>query len=62
MYLFGYGNFLYTRGTAQFALSHTLNFTGGYQMGSRLKITGTDDRVGLRMVQVGPLAGLEASW
>ena len=62
MYFFGYGNFIYTAGTVQFAIRHNLNLTGGYQMGSRLKITGTNDRLGLRMVQVGPLAGLEASW
>jgi len=62
MYFFGYGNFMYTGATAQVALTHSLDFTGGYQMGSRLKVTGTDNRVGLRMVQVGPLAGLEMSW
>jgi hypothetical protein len=62
MYFFGYGNFIYTKGTAQVAIRHNLNFTAGYQLGTRLKIKGTENHIGLRLTQVGPIAGLEASW
>ena len=62
MYFFGYGNFVYTHGTVQVELHRNLNFTAGYQIGTRLKIEAADNRVGLRLTQVGPEAGLEASW
>jgi hypothetical protein len=62
MYFFGYGNFVYTRGLAQFALHRNLNLTAGYQLGTRLKVKGTDNRVGLRLTQTGPVLGIEASW
>jgi hypothetical protein len=62
MYFFGYGDFYYGRGKANVALHHNLNFTAGYQLGTRLKVKGTDNRVGLRLTQTGPVVGLEASF
>jgi hypothetical protein len=62
MYFFGYGDFVYGRGKASIALHHNLNFTAGYQLGTRLKVKGTSDRLGLRLTQTGPVVGLEASF
>ncbi len=62
MYFFGYGNFMFSQGTAQVRLYKGLDFKAGYQMGTRLSIQGTNDRVGFRLTQQGPVAGLEASW
>jgi hypothetical protein len=62
MYFFGYGDFLYTQGSAQVALSRNLNLKAGYQMGTRLSVHGTNDHVGLRLTQKGLILGLEGSW
>lgn len=62
MYFFGYGDFVYARGKANVELHHHLNFTAGYQLGTRLKVKGTNDRLGLRLTQTGPVVGLEASF
>jgi hypothetical protein len=62
MYFFGYGNFMYSQGSAQLKIHKNLDLTAGYQMGTRFSIQGTNDRVGLRLTQAGPVAGLEASW
>jgi len=62
MYFFGYGNFLYTQGTAQVALHRNLNLKAGYQMGTRLSVHGTNDHIGLRLTQKGAILGLEGSW
>ena len=62
MYFFGYGDFLYTRGTAQLQLHRNLNLKAGYQMGTRLSVHGTNDHIGLRLTQKGPIVGLEGSW
>ncbi|MGC2616256.1 MAG: hypothetical protein WA354_19645 [Terracidiphilus sp.] len=62
MYFFGYGNFMFSQGTAQVRLYKGVDFKAGYQMGTRLSIQGTNNRVGFRLTQQGPVAGLEASW
>jgi hypothetical protein len=62
MYFFGYGNFMFARATAQVKLHRNLDLKAGYQMGTRLSIQGTNDHIGLRLTQLGPVAGLEASW
>jgi hypothetical protein len=62
MYFFGYGDFVYARGKANVKLHHNLNLTAGYQMGTRLKVKGTSNHIGLRLTQTGPVVGLEASW
>ena len=62
MYLFGYGDFYSARGTGGVALGQHWKFTAGYQMGTRLTIHGTEDSMGFRLVQKGPVAGLEGAW
>jgi hypothetical protein len=62
MYFFGYGNFIYTHGSAQVKLHKNLSLKAGYQMGTRFTVHGKADQVGLRLTQQGPVAGLEASW
>lgn len=62
MYFFGYGNFVYTQGSAQIALHHNLNLKAGYQLGTRLSVHGTNDHFGLRLTQQGAIVGLEGSW
>jgi hypothetical protein len=59
MYFFGYGNFISTAGTVGVTLSRHIYFMGGYQMGSRLAVNGTTDRLSVRLTQRGPTAGLE---
>jgi len=62
MYFFGYGNFVYTQGSAQLALHRNLNLKAGYQLGTRLSVHGTEDHIGLRLTQKGPVVGVEWSW
>jgi hypothetical protein len=62
MYFFGYGNFVSARGAGLIGLTHHWKASLGYQMGSRLRINGTNDRLGVRLTQKGPVAGVEASW
>jgi hypothetical protein len=62
MYFFGYGDFYYGRGKANIAVHKNLSLTAGYQLGTRLKVKGTDNRVGLRLTQTGPVVGIEASF
>lgn len=61
MYFFGYGDFLYTQGSAQVALHHNLNLKVGYQLGTRLSVHGTNNHIGLRLTQKGAIVGLEWS-
>ena len=62
MYLFGYGNYVSTAGDLGLSLSRHLSINGGYTLGSRLKVNDQSNRVGLRLNQKGPLAGLEVSF
>jgi len=62
MYLFGYGDFYSAKGTAGFAFAQHWKLTAGYQMGTRLTIHGTEDSMGFRLVQKGPVAGVEGAW
>lgn len=62
MYFFGYGDFVYARGKGNVKLHHRLALTAGYQLGTRLKVKGTSNRVGLRLTQTGPVVGLESSF
>jgi hypothetical protein len=62
MYFFGYGHFVYASGVGQVELRHNLNLRAGYQVGTRLKVKGTDNHMGLSLTQKGPIVGLEASW
>lgn len=62
MYFFGYGDFYYSQGTAQIAVHKHLNVQAGYQLGTRFNVHGTNDQIGLRLTQSGPVAGLQAHW
>jgi hypothetical protein len=62
MYFFGYGNFLTVKTSAGIALTRHLSFRAGYQLGRRLKVNDTNNRIGILLIQKGPVAGLEASW
>jgi hypothetical protein len=62
MYLFGYGNFVSSAGDLGFTLSKHVTANAGYQLGTRLNIKGTSNRIGLDLTQKGPVAGLEFSF
>jgi len=62
MYFFGYGDFMTVKGNAGIALNRHLNFRAGYQLGRRLRVNDSNSRIGIVLVQKGPVAGLEASW
>jgi hypothetical protein len=62
MGFFGYGNFLTARGTANISLSRHWRLNLGYQMGTRLRIEGGTNQIGIRLTQKGPIAGFEAFW
>jgi hypothetical protein len=62
MSFFGYGNFITARGTGDIFLSRHWRLNLGYQMGTRLRIEGGTNQIGIRLTQKGPIAGFEASW
>jgi hypothetical protein len=62
MYFFGYGNFVSGNGTMGVALGKHFSIRGGYLLGGRTIITGTDQRLGLRLTQKGPVVGFETKW
>jgi hypothetical protein len=62
MYFFGYGDFISARALASVKLHSHWNFIAGYEMGTDLSIHGNVNRIGVRLTQKGPIAGLEASW
>jgi hypothetical protein len=62
MYLFGYGDFWSGRAMADIALARHWYVNGGWQLGTRLSVHGSDNQIGLRLTQKGPIAGVMASW
>ncbi len=64
MYLFGYGNFISTVDNLGFTINKHLSLNAGYGLGSRLVVTNnsSSSRVGVHLIQQGPLAGLEVSF
>jgi hypothetical protein len=62
MYFFGYGNFVSSAGDLGFTLTKHITANAGYQLGTRLNVHGTSDRLGLDLTQKGPVAGLEFSF
>jgi hypothetical protein len=62
MYFFGYGNFVSSAGNVGVTISKHFAVLAGYQLGSRLVVKGTSDRLGLRLVQKGALLGVQASF
>ena len=59
MYLFGYGNFISTSDTLGVAINKHLTLNAGYQLGSKLTVTASSNRMGLGLTQKGPMVGLE---
>ena len=62
MYLFGYGDFWAGRGVADIAFARHWYASAGYQLGTRLSVHGSNDQIGLRLTQKGPIAGIMGSW
>lgn len=62
MYFFGYGNFVSAAGDIGVTLTEHISFNAGYQLGTRLNVHGTTDRLGLDLTQKGPAVGLEFSF
>lgn len=63
MYLFGYGNFLSTTNDLGLTLNKYFSINAGYALGSRLVVNNnSSDRIGVHLVQKGPLVGVEVSF
>ena len=62
MYFFGYGNFVSAVGDVGVTISKHFAVVAGYQLGSKLTVKGTSDRLGLRLNQKGAILGVEASF
>jgi hypothetical protein len=62
MYLGGYGHFLSTLDYLGVAVSKSLSINAGYAIGSQLRVNVNSDRAGLRLVQKGPIVGLDVSF
>jgi len=62
MYFFGYGDFITAQARLGVAIHRHWTVRVGYQMGNYLDIHGGSNQIGMRFVQKGPVAGLEASW
>ena len=62
MYFFGYGNFVSSAGDLGLTLTKHITANAGYQLGTRLNVNGTPNRLGLDLTQKGPIAGLEFSF
>ncbi len=59
MYFFGYGNFVSTADSLGITLTKHISANAGYQLGSRLNVNGSTDRLGLNLTQKGPIVGME---
>lgn len=62
MYFFGYGNFLSAQTRVDVGLGSHFKLSGGYQMGSRLRIKGSSEDIGIRLTQTGAIAGVVGLW
>jgi len=62
MYLFGYGNYASTTDFLGVSLFKHLSADAGYALGSRLRVNDQNNRVGLNLVQKGPIVGMEVSF
>jgi hypothetical protein len=62
MSFFGYGNFVSGNGALGFPIGHHWDARAGYLLGSRFKIYGAEDNIGIRLTQKGPIFGLEYHW
>jgi len=59
MYFFGYGNFVSTADSLGITLTKHISANAGYQLGSRLNVNGSTDRLGLNLTQKGAVVGME---
>jgi hypothetical protein len=62
MYFFGYGNFVSTADAIGLTVNKHISVNAGYQLGSRLEVTGTANRLALNLTQKGAIAGMEFSF
>lgn len=64
MYFFGYGNYVSAAGSVGVTVAKHLSLNAGYQLGTRLVVNNdsSNDRIGLRMTQKGPIAGVQLSF
>jgi hypothetical protein len=62
MYFFGYGDFWSARGTVNVGLVRHLSLVAGYKVGTNFSLHGSSNRLGVRLTDKGPVAGLEVSW
>jgi len=62
MSFFGYGNFVSANAVLGIPLGHHWDARVGYLMGSRLKITGSNNEIQIRLTQKGPVFGAEYHW
>jgi hypothetical protein len=61
MYFFGYGNYVSSSLSLGYTINRHVALKAGYQLGSRLEVNddAKSDRLGVRMTQQGPFAGVE---
>jgi len=62
MYFFGYGNYYSTVDYLGVNLSKFFSINAGYAIGSHLRVNDSNNRVGLNLIQQGPIAGVEVSF
>ncbi|HTZ32061.1 MAG TPA: hypothetical protein VMH31_06370 [Methylomirabilota bacterium] len=62
MSFFGYGNFMSGNAILGFPIAHHWDARAGYLWGSRLKIDDSNSNISLRLVQKGPVFGVEYHW
>jgi hypothetical protein len=62
MSFFGYGNFYSANGMVGVPFRQHWDIRAGYLLGSRLKITGSSDQIGVRLTQKGAVAGVIYRW
>lgn len=62
MYFFGYGDFISARALAAVKLHSHWDFIAGYELGTDLDIHQNVNRIGVRLTQKGPIAGIQGSW
>jgi hypothetical protein len=62
MYFFGYGNFISAETRVDVGLGSHFKLSGGYKMGSRLRIKESSDQIGIRLTQTGAIAGVVGHW
>jgi hypothetical protein len=62
MSFFGYGNFVSGNAVIGFPVARQFDVRVGYLLGSRFKIYGSSDNIGVRLTQKGPVFGIEYHW